>query len=255
MAMQDEVGALSLDATSYIDRLVNKVPQGLKQVKGLVDITIQPESKEMIQQSYDVADAGQVKNVAHRQSPTKVTLKYSAFNPESMAVALMGESALIDVGAGTQTGLLVTAKLDCFVELGVENLLAASFEVTNTAGTVTYVKGVDYEVNYALGMIKALSSGDITEAQSLKVNLANSAYSGFKTTGATQVSITGRILIHGVNIADGDVVKLDIYEAVLTSKSAVSLMGDKFVEVELSGFMVTAEDKTEPFYMEKRRSA
>jgi len=120
---------------------------------------------------------------------------------------------------------------------------------------VTYVEGTDYTVNYALGMIQPLSTGSMTNAESLHVDYANAAYSGFATVAATTTEVVAYILIDGVNKADSENVEIEIDEAHLTPSSAVDFMSDKFSELDLSGFMVTQPGSNNPYRIKKWQSA
>lgn len=257
-------GALQIMGTIYIEIFINGVGQGLKEVLGMIEYSTTPKSKTITQVSKDKATAGQVTAVSTQNEPTEIKIKFSAFDRLIMAMALMGESSAVDVASAVVSDRPVTAKLDCFVKLGYKNLSEVS-AVTNAAviagspgyaiGAKTYVEGVDYTINYALGMIQALSSGEITEAQALQADLTQTAYSGFVTRGGIKSSFEMYILVDGQNQADGDDVEFEVYRAHLSASSAVDFMSDKFSELEMSGFMQTPPGKTEPFRLEKRKSA
>lgn len=253
--MTEATGALQIIGTIFIDRIVNGSKQGLKEVRGMIEFSVTPKSKIDPQKSYDRDTAGQVTAVVAQQEPNEVKVKFSAFNPLVMAIAMMGESSVISVGAATVTDEVVAAKLDCFEKLSKKNITSGSVVVTNSGGTTTYVEGSDYTVNYALGLLQALSTGDITEAQSIKVDFDNAAYSGFLTKGAVTPSIQARILVDGENLADHENVSLEIDHAVLSATSPVDFMSDKMSTVEMSGFMITEPGKTDPYRMEKTKSA
>ena len=254
MIMTEATGALQIVGTIFIESIVNGVKQGLKEVPGMIEFSVTPKSKVDPQKSRDRATAGQVTAVVAQQEPAELKIKFSAFNPKVMAIAMMGESSVIDVAAATATNVAVAAKLDCFVKIGSKNLVAGTV-VKNTAGTVTYIPDVDYTLNHALGLLQALSTGAITEGQALKLDVANAAYSGFLTRGATTPSINAYILVDGENLADHENVSLEIDHAVLTATSPVMFMSDKMSEMEMTGFMVTLPGSTDPWRMEKTASA
>jgi hypothetical protein len=252
----EATGALQIKGTVYINAKINGAFQGLKDVPGVVEFSVTPKSKTITQISKDRATAGQVTGVASTPEPAEVKIKFSAFNSKMMAIAMMGESSVLSSGAGTVTNEIVTAKLDTFARLSKRNMTAGSVVVTDAAtDLVTYVEGTDYTVNYAVGMIKPLSTGSIVNAASLHVDFANAAYEGFETVAATMTDVVGYFLIDGVNNADGENVEIEIDEAHLTPSSPVDFMTDKFSELELSGFMVTQPDKNNPYRIRKWQSA
>ena len=248
-------GALMIRGTVFFDILIDGVAQGLKEVRGVIECLITPKSKTINQVSKDKDTAGQVTASVTTADPTELKLKFSAFNKLMMAIALMGESSLLNTGASTVTAEAMLAKLDCFIELSLGNIVEGSVVVTNTAGTTTYLPGVDYTVNYAVGMVQALSSGAITQGQALKVSFATAALSGFITRGATTPSVKGRIIIDGKNLADGDSIKIEIDMAQLATTSPVDFMSDKISELELSGFMLTLPGKADPYRVTKCKAA
>jgi hypothetical protein len=249
-------GALQIKGTVYINTKINGVFQGLKQVPGVIDFNVTPKSKTITQVSKDRATAGQVTAVASMQEPAELKLKFSAFNSNMMAIAMMGESSVLSGGANTVTNEVIAAKLDCFVKLASRNISAGTVVLTDAAtDLVTYVEGTDYTVNYALGMIQALSTGSIVNAASLHVDYANAAYSGFSTIAATAPEVVAYILIDGVNTADQENIEIEIDEAHLAASSPVDFMSDKFSELELSGFMVTQSGKNNPYRITKWQSA
>lgn len=70
--------------------------------------------------------------------------------------------------AGTSTAETVTADLDDWVALTYKRLTPGTVVVTNSGATVTYAEGSDYVVDYGGGRFKALSTGTITNGQSLR---------------------------------------------------------------------------------------
>jgi len=254
--MTEVTGALQIKGTVYINTKINGVSQGLKQVPGVIDFNVTPKAKVITQISKDRATEGQVTAVASTQEPAELKLKFSAFNSKMMAIAMMGESSVLSGGAQTVTNEVIAAKLDCFVKLVNRNITAGSVVVTDTAtDLVTYVEGTDYTVNYAVGMIQPLSTGSMTNAESLHIDYACAAYSGFATVAATTTEVVAYILIDGVNKADGENVEIEIDEAHLTPSSPVDFMSDKYSELDLSGFMVTQPGSNNPYRIKKWQSA
>ena len=67
-------------------------------------------------------------------------------------------------GSGSVTDETFTSQYDTWVQLKHTNIDEGSETVTNTDGTVTYTRGTDYEMDYANGKIKVLSSGSMADA-------------------------------------------------------------------------------------------
>lgn len=147
-------------------------------------------------------------------------------NKTNVARAVFGtESA---VAGATVADEVVLAYTGALVPLAHPNPTAVV--VTNSAASTTYVENTDYEVR--AGGIFIIASGDITDAQSLKVDYTHAAYD--KVEAMTQGSITLELHFEGLNEANsGKTVIVDIYRAQLSPTKALSLLGEKFADLEV----------------------
>jgi hypothetical protein len=89
------------------------------------------------------------------QSPTRIY--FEQYQGESGATATVTDEA-------------VTADADAWVDLDNGRVQPGTVVVTNNAGDTTYDEGDDYVIDYGKGRLMALSGGDITDAQALKVD-------------------------------------------------------------------------------------
>lgn len=190
---------------------------------------------------------GQVIESVPIQKPADFSVVMNEVNRDGLTLALMGEISAINQGAGNVTDEAVTAVLDKWVSLTKQNLAEDGFVVTDTAGTTTYVLGTDYEVNYRLGMIKALSTGDITDEESLKVDFAHNATTGSLIKGGVQPQLRAEFVLDGVNFADNRPVIVTCHEAVLTPDQAFDFLADDFGNITLAGRLKTPTGKTSPY--------
>lgn len=241
-----------LEGTVYFDRLDDAgAATGLVTLPGVAKLALKPQSEIKEQTSKDKGYYGQIIGSVAIPKPTELSISLRNGTKEGIALGLMGSHGTISGGAGTVTDEAITAKLDKWVELANRNITAASVVVTNADASTTYVEGTDYEINYALGMIRAIPTGSITEAQALKVDYSHTAYNGWKVAGGTKPQAKGRLILDGRNLINNKSVRLEIYSALLTSDSDFDAMGDDVVEFGLSGRMETPSGKTEPFILEQ----
>jgi len=77
--------------------------------------------------------------------------------------------------APTVTDEVVAASHNAWVSLANQRLSPGTVVVTNSGATVTYTEDTDYLMDYANGRFYALSTGAITNAQSLKVDYTYTA--------------------------------------------------------------------------------
>ena len=146
-------------------------------------------------------------------------------NKTNVARAVFGtESA---VAGATVPDEVVTAYLGGLVTLAHPNPTAVV--VTNSDATTTYDVDADYEVRP--GGIFILD-GDITDGQALKVDYTFAAY--HKVEAMTQGAIILELHFEGLNEANSNKpVIVDIYRAQLSPTKALSLLGDKFADLQI----------------------
>jgi hypothetical protein len=75
-------------------------------------------------------------------------------------------------------------------------------------------------------------------------------FPGQRVQGSTLTEVRGRFELDGRNLADGKELTIDVYEGVMASDSEVDFMSDNFVELSLSGSMVTPAGKSEPYIID-----
>lgn len=192
---------------------------------------------------------GQSKGGISVPKATEFSITFAAASVEMLRMKLAGDTETINVGAGTLTDVVVTVVLDRWVEIGHVNLASAGLTVKNSAGTVTYDIGVDYEINYRFGMIKALSSGSIV-AGDVKVTGTKNAISGTRILGAKRYRNILEFKLDGVNLANNKPVFLHGYRAAVSSDSAHDFMSKGLASVPLSGELEVPEGKTSPFILD-----
>jgi hypothetical protein len=209
------------------------------------EIKVSSDLKEMTSKGKDTY--GQVIESVTIPKPNDFAIDFTEVNRTSMATALAGTTSSFSQSAGSLSDYVAVAKLDAWVDLGKENIIGAGFNVTNSAGTTTYVEGVDYKVNYRLGWLMALSTGDIVADASLKVDATYHATSGTRIAGATQSQIRAQFRLDGINFADQLPVIVDCLEAVIAPDAAFDFLQGDFAKVPLKGRLKTPSGASEPF--------
>lgn len=230
----------------YINRIVGGVKQGMLGPYFSNKFELKLKTKRVELSSKGKTTYGQILESVSVQEPAGFTLELAEVNKESMAIALLGSSVASNQTSGSLTAEAITAKLDTWIPLS-KNTLTGAQTVTNAGATVTYVAGVDYVVNAAMGWVKALSTGTIVADEALKVTSTYGAFSGTKISGATDINIRAEIVFDGVNQADGSQCTVTINEAIISSDAAFDFLADKFGNVNLPGTMKTPLGMDAPF--------
>lgn len=208
---------------------------------------ITPDSENKEKTSKSRAAYGQAIASVVIPKPTKIAITISAASVEAMAMQFQGIRSAWSQGAATVVDEVVIAALDKWKSLTKRNISDAGFSVKNTAGTTTYVLGTDYQVNYATGEIKPLSSGAILAAESLKVSYSALALAGDIIRGGVQPQVRARAVWEGVNMVDNQYMECEAWEAVLSSSNGFDFLASDFNGIELSGTLVVPTGKTEPY--------
>ena len=235
----------------YINRVEAGVSLGLSGPYYANKFEIKPKVKKLELSSKGKTDYGQLLESVSVQEPATFTVELNEVNKESMVIALLGTTADVTQTGGSITAEAIVAKLDKWVPLTKGSLTGAQ-TVTNSGATVTYVLGTDYEVNKAMGWIKAIVGGAIAGDAALKVTSTYGAYTGTRISGATNTDIRAQIIFDGINQADGLPCIVTIREAIIAADAAFDFLSDKFNTVNLPGSMKTPTGQAEPFTVELR---
>jgi hypothetical protein len=213
-------------------------------------LSIAPKSDIKEQKSRKRDSYGDVLETAALKQPAEVSMTLETVNRENLRYAFMGVDATYSQASGSIANEVTVARLDGWVQLSKEEISAVV--LTNSAGTTTYVLGTDYVLNTRLGMYKALSTGTITEAQSLQADFSHAAFTGAAIRGGQQAQIRAYMLLDGVNKVDDSIGILEVYEVLLTPSGEFDWFKDDFNTIDLSGKLKTPVGRTESFKFKAR---
>lgn len=190
---------------------------------------------------------GQVTAAASIPKPVDFNVDFAQIDKTTMAMALQGSSALDTKGVITITAQPVTAELDGWVPTGYADIDPTGFLVKDSGALTTFVEGTDYVMNYEMGMLKALSTGTITEAEALKITGATLASKHIVISGATDPQIRAKFLFDGINYVDGAATKVECYQAMMSAAAAFDFLASDFNKASLKGRLVTPAGQVTPF--------
>ncbi|MFB2682803.1 phage tail tube protein [Shewanella mangrovisoli] len=164
-----------------------------------------------------------------RVKAVKLSFTMNDFSNANMALALRGLVEVVAAGAVTEEPLV--AVLDGLARTAFMIDTTVAPVVKNEAGDVTYVKDTDYVVS--AGGIRALSSGDITAGEALKVSYTKKA--GNVLQALTESGTTVPVTIDGVNDATGKPWVLDFFKWSPSPTAGMDLIGDDFGSFDIEG--------------------
>ncbi len=136
-----------------------------------------------------------------------------------------------------------------WAQLGKSNIASTGLAIKE--GGTALVVGTDIEVNYALGLVRAIKGGSVADGGSLTVSGTYNAVTGTRIAGNIQPEIKARLLLDGRSIVSGEAIKLTVPRASLSPKKAVDFMSDKPIEIELEGELLAVNGETAPFYVDR----
>ena len=130
--------------------------------------------------------------------------------------AYAGESG----AAPAVTDEAVTAVHNTWVAMANKRLRPGTVVVTNSGATTTYVDGTDYVIDYETGALYALSTGAITNSQSLKVDYV---YDKFRSGEMVAIQRAKNTLTYTTLDMAGDRLAMEISnEAIVFSRSQMN---------------------------------
>lgn len=193
---------------------------------------------------------GQVLDSVPIKKPASISITLNDLKVENLAMVLFGTISAINVTGATITDEALTARHDKWVELDYRNVTALSVVVTDSAGVVTYVEDTDYEVDYSLGMISALSAGAITDAEALLIDYDYGSLTGKKIAGSAKPIIKCSLKLDGQNQVNQKDCLVNVFEAVLKPSGEIDFLADDFNEVTFEGTLNTPSGETSPYEVE-----
>jgi hypothetical protein len=216
------------------------------------EISITQEVEPMTQTSYMRDTFGQTRKSVNMPQPSTINIHLMDQPADLLALAFLGDVSAINESSAGVSAESVTAILDRWVSLANKRINATlpADAVQDSTDTTTYVEGTDYEMNYELGMIRALSTGSIGDGDVLHIDYDKAAATGKKISAGTQSQIDCRILIDGINKATGEKVHTEVFEVALRPDGDIPIKAAEFITTSLTGEMVTPSGQTSPFVMD-----
>lgn len=194
--------------------------------------TIQPSTTQATKSSAMRETAGQTKHTKTSIDEITGSATFHEMFAAVYAWALAGEEVEMTEQAGTATAEPITLILDQWVRLVHRNVST----VVITGGTVN----VDYQVNAALGMVKLISTTNLSEGAET-VDYAYAAEAGYQVKIGTNAQIRVAVLIDGENLESGEAIDAEFYSVVLSPNSELPLISSPDDDFNDMGFDLTYE--------------
>lgn len=243
--------------TLYIDRQdASGNSTGLLKVGNATKLSITPSGEIKERKSMQKETYGQVLDSVSIPNSQKISVVIDELDMDNLALALLGDNAVLTDAGGSIQGEEVVTIADRYVQMDHKNITTGTVVVWTGTGTTapasgdtTYVSDTDYEVTSS-GLLKAISTGSIASGATVKVSYTALAISGEKVTGATNTRIKAKLVLDGKNYTDSKNVLLTAWEATLQPTSEVNFISNDFESITLEGTLNTPTGYTEPYQIE-----
>ena len=244
---------IHLSGDFYIETFTNGVSGGIIGPIDVDSLEVKPDSNKVSIPSKRRNQYGQARETYYTSKPPIVTIKTSEIPPVLLAAAFMAEAVDINQGSGAITDVnVVLPAHPKWASLGKTNIAATGLAVKE--GSTSLTLGTDFEINYALGLIRAKSGGAVADGGTLTVSATYNAVTGTSYNGNIKPEVKARLLLDGESVIDGKKTLFKSPMASLAPKNAVDFMSDKPIEVTLEGEMLIIEGETAPFYVDQPKT-
>lgn len=234
----------------YFDRLdENGNSTGFILIGNATKLELKPDSDTKDRVSRQRDTYGQVLDSISLPKPTKISLAIDELQLSNLAIAMLGTIISVPVSSGSVTpgsvgiGNFTAGQPNIWQQL--PNTYVSNIALKSVDDVVEYAI-TDFNVNERLGLITTFGS-NIQPDDELRISYDYEVPAQFRIDGSTQSVVKGKIKLDGVNRVNGQPVIVEIDEAVLSPKSAIDFLADKFLELSLEGVCRTLPGKTSPY--------
>ncbi|MGE4520637.1 MAG: hypothetical protein AB7E04_14140 [Desulfobacteraceae bacterium] len=232
----------------YIDRFDdNGNSTGLIHILSTQSFSLKSSGEQKQLKSRSPSNYGQVIASVALPGASELKITHNEFDAENMAMAFLGDTAAYSQEAGTLTTKeVVIKKVGNWFPIGFRDISKEGIAVVDELDAAL-AEGTDFEINYAAGLIRALSGGSVQDGDLVKVSGTYTAVSGTKIYGATKPIIKGAVHFEGINLSNGKKCVADVWRTTLQPDSEVNFLSDDFGEISLSGSPEVVTGKTSTF--------
>lgn len=208
---------------------------GFYDIGNTTSLSIKSDAEKIQRVSKRKDSFGQPLDSLANKNPSELSYTLDTFDRTNLAMALMGESAVIEAKVVKVTDEAVTiGKKGQWYKLTIANLDDGKVTVKNASEQP--VKAEHIEINATLGMILIKEECDnVNEGEAVKVTASTKATGGFTIDADTVGDYDLELMLDGTNRVTGENVKLHIPSAVVSSDSELDWFADEFNSVSFTG--------------------
>jgi hypothetical protein len=199
------------------------------------------------------AAASKVASVAINQTHM-LAINLNEYDPENLALALMGSTAALTQTTSTVTAeaLTASAKLGRIYQTAKRNISS----VLVKKGATTGVLGTDFDVEDAkLGLVRIMPGGAFADGDALTVDYSAGNVTATRVAAGTVGKIEGKLIFVG-DPANGPAYDAEIWRANFTPNGAIAFITDNFGGMPLQAELLAdaTNHPSEPIYRLTKRT-
>ena len=202
---------------------------GLRKIGNVKDLKFSVSEEEKSVQDYQSSGGGKANSISRI---TGVSLAVSMMDRIAENIALATKGASSAVAAGAATDEVHTGYHGQYIAL-LNHVVPTSIVVKDSTAVTTYVLDTDYTVD-ANGLIKILSTGSITDGETLKVSYSYVAHNAVQAL--VNAGIEYKAVFVGLNEAQSDKpVVVTVHRLKFGAAKDYSLISDDFSPLDIEG--------------------
>ncbi|WP_256353722.1 hypothetical protein [Aeromonas sp. sif2433] len=136
-----------------------------------------------------------------------------------------------------------------WVSLGKTNLSATGLVVKE--GATALVLGTDFEINYALGLLRATKAGAVADGGPVTVSGSYNAVTGTRIAGNVQPEVKAKLTLDGRSVIGGESVILIVPRASLAPRRRWTSSATSPSRSSWRGELLALDGETAPFYVDR----
>lgn len=193
------------------------------------------------------AKKGQVVYSKSTQGAAALEMVFSEMDSTLFGLAFAASPTTLSVSSSTLTNEAITLHaLDTWYAASKRTL--TSVVLKDATATTTYVLGTDYEVDARLGLIRALTGGDIAAGDVVKLSATYAAFTGEKFDGELVPQRIFRILFDGQNEVTKKDILIEYHEVPIQAPQEIfDFLSEELLSLTLTGTPITPAGKTSPY--------
>ncbi len=212
----------------------------------VTNFDITPDAEELEVVSTGNADYGQAADSMIDAKPTKFSFTVNRFNLDNWAMAFMGDYAARTAAQGSVVDEAHTVSMGDMIKLA--GLDVSAVVVKDATGVTTYDLTDDYLiVDAALGIIKPVEGGAISDGDVLHISYNTAAETGFLLSGGTKSSKFIKLFGRGVNRFNNKRSIVSIPRGSVKPGGNFSMVGTDAASIQFDGTINVPTDGSAPF--------